>query len=155
MNGPKPIAKLLGRVLPAAGDVPASPAIQRRLVELWRKELGAAGARSLPLLFTSGRLVVFAESAAWGNEIRHRAPSLQAALAGQGIAVEAIEVKTQPPAALPARKTKKPPRLFRLSKENAEHIQSLAATIDYPPLKRALRRLAGRGGGGEGGGADG
>ncbi|MGI9309955.1 MAG: DciA family protein, partial [bacterium] len=75
------------------GDAPAPSDAQRRLGAFWRAHLGAAARCSEPLLFASGRLVVFVESAAWGTEIRHRAPSLIAALAEFDIVVRAIEVK--------------------------------------------------------------
>ncbi len=51
---------------------------------------------SQPLLFTSGRLVVFVESAAWGNEIRHQSQYLRDALARHGMDISTIEVKVRP-----------------------------------------------------------
>ncbi|MGR3983979.1 MAG: DUF721 domain-containing protein [Gammaproteobacteria bacterium] len=96
MTSFRPISELLAAALPQDCDCPAPRAAQLQLARCWRDHLGAAGAHSRPLLFTSGRLVVFVEAASWGNEIRHRAHSLAEALRARGIGVRAIEVKTQP-----------------------------------------------------------
>lgn len=143
MKEPVPISKLLAAVLPSAGDMPASNDTQRQLARFWRTQLGDAGMQSQPLLFASGRLVVFAESAAWGNEIRHRSERLIRALAQQGIKVNVLKVKTRPGSFIPARKTGKPPEL---SPKNAEQIELLAATIAHPQLKQSLLKLAKRAG---------
>ena len=141
-KGLKPISSLLEKILPRTGDVPVSADQQQRLARCWREQCGVAGRHGQPLLFTSGRLVVFVESAAWGNEIRHRAHSLQAALAGRGVPVRAIEVKVQPDSFTPPRKPAGTPKL---SAENAEQIAQVAETIDHPQLKLALHKLAKRG----------
>ncbi|MGR3914204.1 MAG: DUF721 domain-containing protein [Gammaproteobacteria bacterium] len=96
MTAFRPLSELLAAALPQGCDCPAPRTAQLRLAQFWREHLGATGAHSRPLLFASGRLVVFAESAAWGNEIRHRAPSLMNALRAGGIEARAIDVKTQP-----------------------------------------------------------
>ena len=144
MKEPQRISTLLAAVLPSAGDIPAPAGVQRQLADFWREHSGAAGMHSWPLLFTSGRLVVFAESASWGMEIRHRSDSLMTALAEHGIRVSVIEVKTRPGSfgsLIGARKTGNPPRL---SPKNAGQIESLAETIDHPRLKQSLLRLARR-----------
>ena len=90
------ISEMLSAALPDKSARPAARDAQARVADFWREHLGAAGAHSKPLLFASGRLVVFVEAASWGNEIRHRAPSLAAALRACGISVQKVEVKTQP-----------------------------------------------------------
>ena len=97
----RPLSTLLAAVLPSRGEVPVSDHAQRELARCWGLEAGAAAHHSRPLLFTSGRLVVFAESASWGSEIRHRAQRLTHALAGHGIALNRIEVKILPDAPPP------------------------------------------------------
>ena len=156
MKGLEPISRLLTAALPASGDRPAGHDVQRRLADFWRAELGggvevvggaavdaaamdAATMPSSPLLFTSGRLVVFVQSAAHGHEIRHRAPSLLKALAQHGIHATHITVKTQPHSPPPTRATRQP---FRLSPKTAEQIVQLAKTVDYPPLKESLVNLS-------------
>lgn len=128
--------------LTAGGERPAADPVQQRLAGFWRGHLGAAGMHSWPLLFTSGRLVVFVEAPAWGHEIRHRAPGLLDALGRHGIPARTITVKTRPPSPPPPpRKTR--PR-FRLSPHSAQHIVQLAERIEHPPLARALLSLAKR-----------
>ena len=105
--------------------------------------MDAATMPSWPLLFTSGRLVVFVQSAAHGHEIRHRAPSLLKALAQHGIHATHITVKTQPHSPPPTRATRQP---FRLSPKTAEQIVQLAKTVDYPPLRESLLNLSKRAG---------
>ena len=102
MTAFRQISALLDAALAETSDRPAPRDTQTRLERFWRGNLGAAGAQSRPLLFASGRLVVFVEAASWGMEIRHRAPSLAETLRARGFAVEKIEVKTQPETA-PAR----------------------------------------------------
>lgn len=92
----QPLSNLLAAVLPSGGEAPAPDPVQRKLVRCWGRQAGAAAAHSRPLLFTSGRLVVFAESASWGNEIRHRAHRLMEALAGDGFDLNALQVKILP-----------------------------------------------------------
>lgn len=147
-----PVAALTG-----GGERPAADPAQQRLADFWPRHLGAAGLHSWPLLFTSGRLVVFVEAAAWGHEIRHRAPGLLDTLGRHGIPARTITVKTRPPSPPPPRKTR--PR-FRLSPHSARHLVQLAERIEYPPLARALLSLAKRASGkaeaqtDEGGGKD-
>ena len=90
------LSKLLETVLPSAADVPAADSLQQKLAHCWQQQAGTAAGYSRPLLFTSGRLVVFVESASWGNEIRHRSQSLLDALVENGVRVNFIEVKVVP-----------------------------------------------------------
>lgn len=131
-----PVAALM-----AGGERPAADPVQQRLADFWPGHLGAAGMHSWPLLFTSGRLVVFVEAAAWGHEIRHRAPGLLDALGRHGIPARTLTVKTRPPSPTPPRKTR---ARFRLSPHSARHIAQLAESIEHPPLARALLSLARR-----------
>ena len=94
----QPLSNLLAAVLPPGVDAPAADPVQQKLAQCWQRQAGAAAAHSRTLLFTSGRLVVFAESASWGNEIRHRTHSLMEALAGDGFDLNALQVKIQPDA---------------------------------------------------------
>ena len=136
------VAGLLAALPVAAAERPADDAAQRRLADFWARHFGPAAARSTPLLFASGRLVVFVDAAAWGHEIRHRAPGLLQELTRNGIAANSITVKTRPPPPPPPPRKTRPP--FRLSPASAAHLKSLAETIDHPPLAQALRRLAKR-----------
>lgn len=91
----KPVADWLGQALPRA-ERPAPAASQTKLAEVWREYWRGSGVQGAPLLFASGRLVVFVTAACWGNEIRHRAPRLQAALAAHGFHIQRVEVKHRP-----------------------------------------------------------
>jgi hypothetical protein len=140
----EPISNLLQAALPPGEDSPAPEITQQKLVCIWHEQLGAAGLHSRPLLFTSGRLVVFTQFASWGSEIRNQTQGLMQALSAHDIFVTGIEVKIRPELAWlqsipPARKTRKP---TRMSLENAEQIRLLAEKIDHPRLKKSLLRLS-------------
>lgn len=92
----QPLSNLLKTALPAAGEVPVAEAVQQKLNRCWLQQTDAAAIHGHPLLFTSGRLVVFVASAAWGNEIRHRAARLRDGLVASGIRVTEVEVKILP-----------------------------------------------------------
>lgn len=98
MKGLEPITKLLAGVLPNSGERPVEPSQQDYLAHLWQEKLGLGevSVHSWPLLFTSGRLVVFTESAIWGNELRHQSSIVIRALAQHGIQVNSVVVKTRP-----------------------------------------------------------
>jgi len=128
--------------LPPGAERPAAAAAQRRLADFWARHFGPAAARSTPLLFDSGRLAVVVEAAAWGHEIRHRAPGLLTELARAGIAATSLTVHTRPPRPRP--RPRRPRAPLRLSPASAARLESLAATVAHPPLAAALRRLAKR-----------
>jgi hypothetical protein len=142
----KPISNLLQATLPSGGDAPVNKTIQQKLVCIWHDQLGPAGLHSRPLLFTSGRLVVFTDSASWGSEIRHQSQSLIQALTACDICITEIEVKIRPDSPWirsipPTRKTRK---LARLSPENAEQIRLQSENINHPGLKKSLLNLSRR-----------
>jgi len=136
------VAGLLAALPVAAAERPADDAAQQRLADFWARHFGPAAARSTPLLFASGRLVVFVEAAAWGHEIRHRAPGLLDDLGRHGISARTITVKMHPPSPPPP--PRKPRARLRLSPHSARHIAQLAESIEHPPLARALISLAKR-----------
>lgn len=92
----QPLANWLDAVLPQTAVRPAADDKQRLLVESWRKRAGAAATHGRPVLMNGGRLVVFVQNATWGNEFRHRAPSLLAGLNESGVEVKSLEVKMVP-----------------------------------------------------------
>ncbi len=140
------IANLLRTALPTHGDRPIESVAQTRLLRLWNEklQLGAVNLHSFPLLFTSGRLVVFVESSAWGAEIRHQTQRLTQMLAGYGVHVHSVTVKNRPPAFVKPHQPKPTPKptATRLSAENAAQIKHLAAQIRHPQLQQALLKLA-------------
>lgn len=140
----KSVAGLLAALPAGGGERPADAAAQRRLAAFWARHFGDAAARSSPLLFDSGRLVVVVDAAAWGQAIRHRAPGLLEDLARAGIAATSVTVKTRPP--MPSPPSPPPRPRFRLSAASAARIEALAKTVQHPPLAEALRRLARRAG---------
>jgi len=149
--------RALGKVmaalpLSAGGERPADDDAQRRLAAFWRRRFGAQ-ARSEALLFDSGRLAVFVEAAAFGHEIRHLAPGLLRELAQAGVDAKSVTVKVRPPLPpplpLPPRKTRPP---LRLSATSAAQLEALANTVSHAPLAEALRSLAKKTVGGDGGG---
>ena len=142
MNEFQSLSSLLKSALRLAGDIPVPDPQQQKLVACWQRQAGTAAAHSQPLFFTSGRLVVFVESASWGNEIRHRAQRLMEALAADGIKLNAIEVKVLPGSRTLPRRPRKPPP--QPSPQNAEQLAQSAQTIEHPQLKESLLRLAKR-----------
>ena len=138
MNEFQPLAKWLPSALPA-GDRPVGDDAQRQLAHAWRQHAGDAADHCQPLLFASGRLVVFTESASWGNEIRHRTPSIKSALTAAGITITDLTIKILP---APPPSTRRPKPHRKLSPKTAAEITQLATTIPNPTLKRALKNLA-------------
>ena len=92
----QPLCQFVTAALPSGKDVPAESALQKKMSTCWRKHAGNATMHSQPLLFASGRVVAFVESATWGNEIRHHAEHLRQALIADGIPVTGVEVKIMP-----------------------------------------------------------
>lgn len=141
MQGFKPISSLIASALPSSGDMPADSSIQTRLVRFWHAQLGMVAMHSFPLLFTSGRLVVFVESAAWGNEIRHQSHSLMETLAQHDISVRSVKIQTRLPGFVKKRKTNRNTKP-QMSCQNATQLKLLAEKIDHPGLRQSLTNLA-------------
>lgn len=116
---------------------PAKEAVQVEIRRRWGRCAGRAAAASFPLLFRSGRLVIFTESAIWATELRHQQQAIRQEL--ESFNIKEIEVKARPgilPTTIPKR------RNVALSRRNGLHLHQTANRIEHRGLKDALKRLA-------------
>lgn len=74
----------------------ASATLQEKLDAAWQQYWQGNKTRGKPMLFASGRLVVFVSSSCWGNEIRHSSTKLIQLMRDNGININSIEVKAMP-----------------------------------------------------------
>ena len=116
---------------------PANAFIQAEIQRRWGRCAGRAAAESFPLLFRSGRLVIFTESAIWATELRHQQHTIRLEL--ESFEINEIQVKARP-GILPKAIQKR--RNIALSHQNGRHLQQTANRIEHRGLKNALKRLA-------------
>ncbi len=137
------VSSLLRTQLTNTDDGPVDQAMQQQLLDRWPRCAGKAAMWSFPLLFRSGRLVIFTESAIWATELRHQRQTIENGLAGLG--VNQIVVRASPEV-FPKRNNIH--RAVRLSRGNSENMSKTASRLKHPGLKDAIIRLARRGDGG-------
>ncbi len=92
----QPISDLVRRVLDRTPDPPVDVASQNRLDAHWNQTMGTIAQYTTPLLFRSGRLVIYCESGAWSSQIRNRLPSLKAQFRQAGFPVSDLSVSILP-----------------------------------------------------------
>ncbi len=142
MNKSLPISKLVSEILPQLDDPPAEPDIQARLAEFWRTEAGIIAPFTRPLIYRSGRLVIFCDSPAWATQLRHQSPSLLRQIEELSFKVSDLVIKITPTSCLPKDKKKAYKKEIRLSKRNAESIEKLSKNVSHTGLKASLQNLA-------------
>ena len=125
--------------LPETGDRPIGGVTQTELERRWPRCAGPAADTSFPLLFRSGRLVVFTESAIWATELRHQQRGLIEALADLGMTT--LEVRAIPRIFPPPRARR---RNIALSMRNSQAMAISAEGLDHPALREAVKRIAAR-----------
>jgi len=133
-----PVSSLLQRHIQRAEDPPAAPSTQSSLCSKWGHCAGRAAAFSHPILFRSGRLIVFTESPIWATEIRHHLAEIESALSEFNI--EQIDIRTSPP--FFAQKSPKV-RQMVLSERNRKGLQLSAGSLSHQGLREAITKLAG------------
>jgi hypothetical protein len=113
------------------------------LLERVRSALPEPVAEHCAAVAVSGnRLVVFADSPAWGSRIRFLAPRIIQALSGGPTAARTVKVRILPaPEPRPRRKARAP---ARLAATDARVLEQMAEGISDPDLRAALKRLAAR-----------
>ncbi len=140
----KSISRMIKRDLIVSDDPPADDITQKAIVKYWRNHAGIAAPHTYPLLFASGRLVIFCESAAWATQIRHQTLSLVRQLKEQNFNVSKVQTKIRPVATVQPNPPTPSKPVNLISKGNAEAIRSLANSVTHGGLKQSLSRLSKR-----------
>ena len=133
------VSSLLQNLSLDSDDSPADQEMQRSLLNIWPECAGKAAMSSFPLLFRSGRLVIFTDSAIWATELRHQIQAIKEGLVN--LDVTQITVRVSPN--LFSRQSK-PPRKICLSRENGVHLSKSASALKHQGLKHAVIRLSRR-----------
>lgn len=138
----KSIASVIKTILPVSKDPPAVEHLQQSLIDYWRTQVGMVALHSHPLLFQSGRLVVFCDSAAWATQLRYQTPSLLLQLNDNNFKISNISIKIRPASSFrpPADYVAK--KIEPISKENAKALCELAEKVEHSGLKKSLLRLS-------------
>lgn len=135
----QPVGQLVRRNIGPSEDSPVAESVQAQIRRVWGRCAGNAAAASFPLLFASGRLVVYTRSSIWANELRHRQATILDALDRFG--ATRMEVRATPAPLSPPRPD---PRTVRISTTNQKGISITARNIRHPGLRSAVERLARR-----------
>ena len=146
MKKPQPITNLIQQFLPEFEDPASNPRVQQKLHDYWQNEAGVIAPYTRPFLYESGRLVIFCDSPAWANQVRHQIPSLTRQVREQGFNITEIVIKTIPVSNPSTSKEDAYKNTTSLSSENAKAINRAAAEINHKGLKESLQRLAKRSG---------
>ena len=136
------VGRLARQNIGPSEDAPMSEEIQNRIRSQWGRCAGNAAAAAFPLLFRSGRLVVYTRSAVWATELRHRQQIILTAL--EPLGVTRVDVRNTPAPLSPHRPTA---REVKVSESNRKGISLTAQNVGHSGLKSALERLARRAGG--------
>ncbi len=140
----KSVAWMVKNQLPVSQDPPQDEESQRALRAYWRQNAGIAAPYTYPLLFQSGRLVLFCDSAAWGTRIRYQIPSLLRQLNESGFGIREIKTRIRPLSAVRTTASKYRKTINPISPENASAIGHLAKKVQHQGLKESLLRLSKR-----------
>ncbi len=123
-------------------DPPAPAADQQALQQIFEDLLGQSTRFIQPVLFRSGRLIVYAQAAIWGQHIQHRHAMLLERGQAAGLYIQKIEVKVRP---LRGAVPMDAPRPTSYNPENvSQQLDKLAEQTDNNQLKQTLSRLAER-----------
>lgn len=123
-------------------DPPASAADQNALRIIFKDLLGQSAHFIQPVLFRSGRLIVYAQAAIWGQHIQHRHASLMERGLAADLHINKIEVKVRPAHNSPIESEQRPASYNPLLV--SQQLDRLAAQTDQDQLKQTLIKLAAR-----------
>ncbi len=137
------IAHLIPNFGDRVDDPPAPVEQQNALRTIFRDLLGQSVDFIQPILFRSGRLIVYAEAAVWGQHIQHRHVTLLNRCNSAGLHVNDIKVKVRPGLTLTGRDDLHRPASYNTDAASRQ-IDKLAAQMDEGELKQTLARLAER-----------
>jgi len=111
--------------------------VQKALEYRWLQTAGRAAPFCHPLLFRSGKLVIYTQSPVWSTEVRHHLPDIKQHLCGFDLTD--VEIRVIPQREIRTRK--KPPKQ-QISERNRSALQSSARSLKHQGLGNALHRLA-------------
>ena len=123
-------------------DPPASASDQSKLQLIFEDLLGQSARFIQPVLFRSGRLIVYAQAAIWGQHIQHRHASLMERGIAAGLHINNIEVKVRPVHG-PAKENEPRPASYN-PLVVSQQLDKLATQTEQSELKQTLSRLAER-----------
>ena len=141
MEGAKSISSLVLQVLPDSADPLSDDFTQKQLKARWMEVAGNAGIYSFPIMFQSGRVVIFTDSSIWANDIRARSSSLKEDLIAYLPQITSLEIKNRPVQASAPSKSGFTPEMSRTQGKN---ITATTSRINHPGLKTAMLKLAKR-----------
>lgn len=139
LNHASVMGELVRRNSGAGRDAPEDESVQEEIRLRWAHCAGNAAGLSVPLLFRSGRLVVYTRSPVWATELLHQQQRILSALSDLG--ARKMVVRTTPsmhPAPRPAG------REARVSSTSQKNIAQTAHRLRHPGLRAAVERLAKR-----------
>lgn len=137
------IAHLIPNFDNRVDDPPAPIADQNTLHEIFGQLLGQSTAFIQPVLFKSGRLIVYAQAAVWGQHIQHRHDRLLQRCQAAGLHVSDIKVKVLPDTVSISHQQAQRPATYDTDKASA-HLEKLATQLKKKELKDTIARLASR-----------
>ena len=124
-------------------DDPPAPAADQEALQLIFEDLLGQSARFIqPVLFRSGRLIVYAQAAIWGQHIQHRHASLMDRGLAAGLHINKIEVKVRPAHNSSVENEPRPASYNPLMV--SRQLDKLATQTEQDQLKQTLIRLAAR-----------
>ncbi len=137
------IAHLIPNFGDRVDDPPVSIKDQNALRAIFADLLGQSANFIQPVLFRSGRLIIYAEAAVWGQHIQHRRVRLLERCHADGLHVTEIKVKVRPGSTLSAHEDKHQPASYDTNAAS-KHLINCAAQTEEGELKQTLLRLAKR-----------
>ena len=138
------ISSLLRDNLPDMEDPPVGDEIQTRLTRFWEIDLGDLSLYTFPVLFESGRLVIFCESAAWATRFRHQSPSVVRRLRESGFRVTRPVIKVHQVSDVKPETRQAARESATISADSARQIRGLAERVEHSGVRESLLRLAGK-----------
>lgn len=124
-------------------DPPATMAAQSKLHDIFQALLGQSKRYIHPVLFKSGRLIVYAQASVWGQHIQHRHNRLMQQCQIAGLHVTEIKVKVIPDVVAGTSQISPHPITYDPAKAS-KHLEKLAEQLDKKELKQTVSRLAAR-----------
>ncbi len=137
------IAHLIPNFGDRVDDPPAPVKAQNALRAIFEDLLGQSAHYIQPVLFRSGRLIIYAEAAVWGQHIQHRHARILERCQAAGLHLSDIKVKVRPGSTLSGHQNRTHPASYNTNAAS-KHLDSVAAQTKDPALKQTLERLAKR-----------
>jgi hypothetical protein len=137
------IAHLIPNFGDRVDDPPAPVKDQNALRAIFIDLLGQSAEFIQPVLFRSGRLIIYAEAAVWGQHIQHRHRRLMERCHADGLHITDIKVKVRPGSTLSGRENVRRTASYN-TEAASKHLDNVAAQTNDPELKQSLLRLAKR-----------